>query len=500
MAEANDILKQVKNVWANLGSGQKVAAAGVTMMVFAAILAAALLGGNPDYKQLITKVAPKDISGIISQLEDIGIMDYKIVAGSAIHVKSDDYELARSTLYQSGTLPDKGTDGEDDGLFAGGGMSREARIHARNLKTQKRLAKSIQTLGYIEWATVTITAKKRVFFDRGNEKAKAMVTVKTKGELSKEQIRTIAYMVSSGVESLSADAVAISTSEGWVLKAPTTDESALGQESRLAHKKQLEKSTQMAAQSLLDRVYGRNKVQIAVNFSLDWTRSNVTEKKFDTAGKIVREKSITESSKPAGGSANGGKPGNANLQKDGKSSKTAISKDSTKMEKNDYGYKQTSTVDLGGKVVRMTASVFIDESLRSVKAELERTVSAAIGIDPERGDIIEVTVAKMPEVVPIEKPDEVVSQETKETVMFYVEKTSYVLLGLAFIFFALKTIKKAQADLRAVLETSMEEENREEPVAPLTLEESVLETASSDADLAGRSLRKWLYEGSGASE
>ncbi len=223
--------------------------------------------------------------------------------------------------------------------------------------------------------------------------------------------------------------------------------------------------------------------------------TNTTEKKYDVEGKIVREKTVQESSKPGASSSQGGAPGvNAvnNQQRGGASN---MAKESTKKEMNDYGFKESTLINLGGTITRMTASVLVDESLSDMKDELMETVAGAIGIDKTRGDTIKVTTAKMVATEEIDLESEAQAVETRETIMFYVEKGTYVILGLAFVFFAMRTIRKAQQDLRQVLEASLEEEEKEAPVQPLTLEESVLETAAGDTELAGRSLRRWLYEG-----
>ncbi len=501
MADTNDILNQVKKLWNNLGAGQKVAAGGVTLLVFAGILAAAIFGGNPDYKQLIGQVAPKDLSGILSQLEDVGISDYKIIAGTAIHVKSGDYELGSKTLYMSGTLPSKGVD-EDTSSFLPSttGLSSEERTHTRMRGAEKRLQKTLRGLGFIERATITITAKKRRYFRGGKEAAKASVIVKSRGVLSKSQIETIAHVVSSGVPSLSADAVHISNTMGMVLKKPSPDGETRGQEARLAYKAQLEQNKTMKAQETLDLVYGPNKVLVALDVNLDWTRSNVIQKKFDTEGKVVKEKKTTESSKPAGASNSGGPVSNTATANGGKKEKSAVYKDSTKMETADYGFTESKVVTLGGSITRMTASVFVDESLSDSKDELLQTVATAIGLDESRGDKIQIMMAKMAAPTEIDNDSDVEAVATNEKIQFYIEKGIYLIIGLVFVFFALRTVKKAQADLRNVLEASLEEEKKEDPVAPLTLEESVLESAVGDTDLAGRSLRRWLYEGAEVAE
>ena len=496
MAETNDILQQIKKVWTNLGAGQKAAAVGITTVVFAGVMAAAFLGSSPDYKQLITGVSGKDMSSVVSQLEDAGITEYRIVDGGTIHVDARDYEMARNILYKSGTLTSKLDEEESSSFLSGGsGMSREERAHARMLKTEKRLEKKLAGLGYIKHAEVTITARKNRFFKGGDSPAKASVIVSTMGVLSKDQIKTVAHVVASGVEALSADAVTIHDSSGIVLKAAHNGPDTRDQESRLAYKSELEKSKIFKVQNMLDQVYGPHKVLVALDVNLDWTRTNTTEKKYDVEGKIVREKTVQESSKPGGSSSRGGAPGVNAVNNKQRGGASAMFKESTKKEMNDYGFKESTLINLGGTITRMTASVLVDESLSDMKDELMETVAGAIGIDKSRGDTIKVTTAKMVAAEEIDLESEAQAVETRETIMFYVEKGSYVILGLAFVFFAMRTIRKAQQDLRQVLEASLEEEEKEAPVQPLTLEESVLETAAGDTELAGRSLRRWLYEG-----
>jgi hypothetical protein len=77
----------------------------------------------------------------------------------------------------------------------------------------------------------------------------------------------------------------------------------------------------------------------------------------------------------------------------------------------------------------------------------------------------------------------------------WAEKGLWVFLGAGFLFFGLRTVKKARSSLREVLETSLEATVEEEKAGPvLTLEEEVLQAAKKNTELAGRTLRRWLYE------
>ena len=81
--------------------------------------------------------------------------------------------------------------------------------------------------------------------------------------------------------------------------------------------------------------------------------------------------------------------------------------------------------------------------------------------------------------------------------MAWAEYALYTLLGILFLVFALRTIRRAKSSLREILEVSLDDEQTKKVEIPKTLEESVVDAAVADTELAGRTLRRWLYENVG---
>jgi flagellar biosynthesis/type III secretory pathway M-ring protein FliF/YscJ len=158
---------------------------------------------------------------------------------------------------------------------------------------------------------------------------------------------------------------------------------------------------------------------------------------------------------------------------------------------------ESQKVKVGPELKRMTAAILLDQSLEDKKDEISKIVGAAIGFDQSRGDEISVMVMEMAALPEPAFEVEDGGSTTSVTLFTWIERGLWALVGLAFLFFALRTVKKAQAGLRDVLEASLEDEQPVEAVKPITLEETVLDTAMQDTELAGRSLRRWLYEGVG---
>ena len=235
------------------------------------------------------------------------------------------------------------------------------------------------------------------------------------------------------------------------------------------------------------------KVVVRVAVDMDWTRQQISEKAYDPEG-VRTEKSLTESVKETPAIAGGNASGQA-TQNGGNSAGGNGFRNKVTTERSEYGVTEKQMVKVGPELKRMTVAILIDESLAEKKAEVEKIVAAAIGLDASRGDEISTMIHTFAELPATEFETGEPSGSPAAGLITWIERGVWALVGLIFLFFALRTVKKAQAGLRDVLQASLEEEAPIEPPKPITLEETVLETAMQDTELAGRSLRRWLYEG-----
>lgn len=500
MAEATDILSQIRNIWSNLGGGQKAGAIAVTVLVFGGVLAASLLGGKTEYRQIAAGLTPAEVSSLVTQLENEGFTDYKILAdGSTVLVSTEQIDQARNALSRSGSLPTGKTAEESTGLFGNTAMnSREVSL-ANARRQEKRLATILAGFDYVEFANVTITPAVDKYWKKGDKPAKASVVVKPRMALSEHQIQSIAHTIASGVENLRADDVAISDTNGIVLRAPMAGGMGGGLARSLQTQAEMEAQREMAVQGMLDLAFGAHKVLVTVSLELDWTKQNVRQKTYDPESKVTRHRSKTETSKSRASRVPGGRPGSTDTINTSESNLPSGSADtsSTTEEMADYGSTESESVRLGGEIKRMGVGVVLDQSLADKRDEIADMIKASVNFDQERNDTLQVTVTEIAGPGETENLDELMAEaESRDQIMVYAEFGLYSLLGIAFLFFTLRTIKKAKKSLHEVLETSLVEESEAiEPPQPKSLEETVLEAVQKDSELAGKSLRRWLYEG-----
>lgn len=498
MAEATDILSQIKNIWTNLGGGQKAGVLAVTVLVFGGVLAGSLLGGRTEYRQIASGLAPGDVASLVTQLENEGIVDYKILAdGSTVLVSTDEIDRARTILGRTGVLPTGSKDEESGGLFGNTAMNSREVTMANARRAEKRLARILGEFAYVDFANVTITPAVDKPWRKGDKPAKASVVIKPRMTLSEHQIQSIAHTVASGVANLSADDVAISDTNGIILRSPVAGGASGGRSRTLQAQAEMEAQKEAAVQRKLDLAYGPHKVLVTVSLQLDWTKQNVRQKTYDPESKVTRHKMRTETSKSRPTRVPGGRPGATDTINATESTVTANGSDSssTTEEMSDYGLTESESVSLGGDVKRMGVGVILDQSLAEKRDEIASMIKAAVNYDEGRKDTFEVTVTEI--AGPGETDVEALmgSAESNQMIMAWVEYGLYGLLGIGFLFFTLRTIKKAKRSLHEVLETSLQpEEVVETAPVPKSLEETVIEAVKKDSELAGKSLRRWLYE------
>jgi len=503
--ETNDMMQQLREIWSKLSLGQKTGAVVICIAVFGGILIVTTMAGDPEYRQLVSDLSPKELEAVVSRFSADGIQKYKIIGMGTILVDIDELEDARRSLAQGGLLGASSDDTAEEGLFGGTALNSRDLSLREARKAERRLEKIlVGTFEFVDHAKITITPAVRSYYKSGKKPAKAAVVVKSRGVLGRNQIESIANTVASAVENLSPDNIAISDTRGVLLRSPRVGSGKGNDGDRgadLEYQTQLEAQKTLQAQDLMDRSFGPGKIRVQVSVNLDWKRQQIKKMEFDpdSAVTVDREKMEKKTQRPS--RAPGGAPGNSALNNGSNSTSAALGRDesSTVKESKKFNTTESQIVEMGGRILRMTVSAIVDESLKDQVSQIGKVIANAVGLDEKgRGDTIEIIATKLeiPEIEDITESIE--AAEKQEKIMAWAQIGIYAFLGLAFLFFSLRTIKRAQASLKEVLESSMDEEKEEEPVAPPTLEEQILEKAKRDSELAGRTLRRWLYEGAEA--
>lgn len=509
MDKANDIFGQLREIWSRFGAGQKIGVVATTLLVLGAVLGLSLWAGRPDYKRLALGSA--DLAAVTAKLDDDAI-DYRILAdGQTLVVASHQHADAQSSLARAGLLR-RSDDSEEGGIFGKASpLNREHQRELRAREAEKRLAKSLERFQFINEARVTITPAKDRYFKRGQQKARANIQISANVHPTEAQIQSITHVVLGGVQGLTADQITIADTRGTILKYPE-QESGLHR-TEVARQRQVEMEKTRKAQEFLNFTYGTHRTLVTVSADIDWTRSKMHEKKFNPESGVTRNRTKSEESR-ASGIANGGAVGSRSPA--GAPPPAAADPDTSSMttEMKDFDSTETELVKMGGAIKRLSAAVMVDEAVLAKPAKegqapepidpaelqaeikkIEEAVSAAIGLDPTRGDRVEVKIG------PVSAPLTMEVESPAAAVGFIAEYGQwiklglYVTLALAFLVVALRTLKKAQKAMREVLEVSLEDEApAAAPEEPEPIDNQVVASVRANADLAGRNVRKWLYE------
>jgi flagellar M-ring protein FliF len=150
------------------------------------------------------------------------------------------------------------------------------------------------------------------------------------------------------------------------------------------------------AESMLAQAYGPGRVIVRVAATMNFDSKNTETTTYSTPDKAVpvRQSETTETFKGAGSPPSGAIGVEGSIAASGT---------------NDYSHTEktnesviSSTIERSatapGTVQRLTAAAIVDEALDPAPdpQQIERLIAAAIGIDEERGDSVEVQTMKMP--------------------------------------------------------------------------------------------------------
>ena len=275
---------------------------------------------------------------------------------------------------------------------------------------QGELARTIASLSPVESARVHLALPEKRLFKNQQQPATASVILNLKPGLrmSESQIQGIVYLVSGSVEGLDPDHVTIINQNGKVLT-KIGDKGILGNMSpdMLEYQMQVEKNLETRAQSLLDTALGPKNAMVRVTASLDFARFEKTEETYDPEEPVIRSEQINE--QKSGPQIVGGVPGvQSNLQGPGSTATGATPPSSSLQKTTNYEISKvvSKTVNPVGTIKKISVSVLVADKIKpATKKEPEKSVprtaaelnslktmiASALGLDPARGDKIEIT-------------------------------------------------------------------------------------------------------------
>jgi flagellar M-ring protein FliF len=378
--------------------GQKV----VAVIGTAALLLAGFLvfrwASTPNYAPLFTGLSPEDASAIVEQLDSEGVPYELTAGGGTIMVPRSEVYATRISLSGDG-LPSNSGDG-------GYALLDDQDISTSQFKEQtdfKRamegeLAHTIEAINGVETAVVHLALPPQEVFADEQDPATASVLVATGAgtELGAEQVQAVVHLVASSIDGLEPDHVTVADSSGRVLSVHDGTDGLSS--NRVQMVQEYQDSLGDEVQRMLDQVLGPGNSTVQVTADLDFDKSVTESTTYAGDEEQPPLSSSTQTETYSGdGAPGGGASGvvgpDGQMEAGGGGGSGTYSNSST-VRDNAVGKVVETRETAPGNLESIHAAVVVDANapVKVDAAEVEDLVTAAIGIDEERGDSMAVSV------------------------------------------------------------------------------------------------------------
>lgn len=369
-----------------------------TMLIVA--IGAAVLGAMvfmrwaaaPSWAPLYSGLPATEAAAVTDQLDAMGVQ-YRIEGGDTIMVPRDAVYETRLDMSAQG-LPADGAPGydllDDQGITTSEFKQRVD--YQRALEGE--LVRTIRAIEGVEDASVHLVLPEDDLFSQDAVRPTASVLVRTTGDttLSGGQVQSIVHLVASSVEGLQSTDVTVADHTGRMLAAPGEEGAvAAAGDARSGQTAAFESDLAHSIEELITPITGAGRARVQVTADLDFDQRKTTSESFSdpNTAPVVNETTSKEAYTGDGGAVGGVLgPDAAPIADTG--SATDYSKDQA-----DRTYavdKVTEQVQAApGDVQRLSVAVLLDESANINMNQVTSLVAAAAGIDPDRGDRLEVT-------------------------------------------------------------------------------------------------------------
>ncbi|MBO1751258.1 flagellar M-ring protein FliF [Actinotalea sp. BY-33] len=364
---------------------------GVAVLVLG-LVALSTWATKPTMSPLFSGLASADASAIVDHLEAEGVPYELTDGGSTIMVPSGQLYPMRLAVASAG-LP-AASDGAGYSLLDEMGMTssefQQEVTYQRAVEGE--LAKTIGAIEGVEAATVRLALPTESVFvsEQADPTASVFVQTQRGTNLSNDKVQSIVHLVSAGIEGMSPTDVAVIDAAGTVLSAVGTGGTGL-QDGQTGDYEQ-----RIAAniQSMLDPLVGHGNAVVSVTADLDFDQTARTSETYDAPEDLPPLSSATTSEEYVGtGGAAAGVLGPDNIAvPNGANGAGEYTKESETVN-NTLNRVTEQLTTAPGAVRRQSVSVVISEQAGGGLnlAAIEEMVTAAAGVDEERGDVVAVT-------------------------------------------------------------------------------------------------------------
>ncbi len=401
-------MQQIKNVWTGLDTRKQLIVVGATVAVIASIFAMSHVASKPTMRLLYAGLESGSAGDVVRSLEQTGTI-YEVRGGS-IYVPADRRDELRMTLASEG-LPANGGRGYEllDSL-TGFGTTSQMFDAAYWRAKEGELARTIVASPHISQARVHIANTGANPFQRSVDPTASVSVVPLGAPITPAQANAIRFLVASAVTGLPVDNVAVIDANGALIgSAEAAAAAGAGTDDR--------------SQSIRDRVmrlvearvgHGNAVVEVSVDIVTD--TESIREKHVDPESRVAISTDVEERADIS--SNQSGEVTVASNIPDGDAASGQGSKNNTSATRERVNYEISETekeiIRGPGAIKRLTVAVLINGTTTTNAAgettflprpeeelgAMRELISAAIGFDESRGDVITLKSMDLPVIEP----------------------------------------------------------------------------------------------------
>jgi flagellar M-ring protein FliF len=362
----------------------------------------------PSYSTMMTGLDPAKVGQITAALDEKGIAYELQNNGTALAVEKAQTGAARVALAEGG-VSGGGAGSEQPGYE----LLKDQKLGASDFQqriTYQRalegeLARTVDQIEGVNGAEVQLTLPEdELFADEKKPATAAVLLGGAASPLDAGSVRGVANLVSSSVENLKTENVTITDSTGrmlWPQNEPGSAGAATA--SKTVAEAKYANELESSLNALLMRTVGPDKAQVKVKADLDVDQVKEKQLRFARRGTPAEEVVETEELEGQGAGAAGagtraniptyqaagGAGGASNYNKESRTTKFNVDRT------------VTDSVRAPGTVNRLDVALVLDNKFKPAeRAELEKAIAGAAGIQRDRGDTIttsQLAFAKAPE-------------------------------------------------------------------------------------------------------
>lgn len=403
------ILRQINEFWTKQSSKRKkmIIAGALCLVAVAAVVA--LLMNRTDYVVLYKGLSATESAEIMSKLEEAAV-GAKVESDGTIYVPRDKEAGLKIQLSAEG-YPKSSLNYD---IFSSNTDFLTTDYEKRQyliFQLQDRLQQAIKTIQGINNAIVTISVSDQNSYvlakDAIDSSASVILDVSGNTVLNKKQITGIEQLVAKSVPGLKGENVAIIDSEGAILNGTSADSLASGSFTKIEIVNQVNEIVKNKVISLLEPVFGKSGVSIAVNATIDFDKKSTQTTSYQpqngTLGIISKQNQTVESVN--GGALNGGIAGtgsNNGVTTYPQANSAASGTSTAESSETEYLVNQLieSVESDGGQIKDMTVAVMINRKEMAAEdiEKYKQIVAYGVGLTTDKVVVTNVEFTKTNEI------------------------------------------------------------------------------------------------------